>query len=592
MNAKELAAYMGDNAPTIVEYLLPQGKKVGKEWKVGGVGGEAGASMSVCLSGSKRGVWKDFATGDAGDLLSLWCQCRMVSVPEAMRDAKRFLGVQDTEPVRQMPSYKRPEKPKCSSPKAAVNEWLSARGLEQSTIAAFKVAEAERNGKTYAVFPYLREGELINAKTRNISDKKDMRQEAGAEPCLFGWHLIDPKTRSVAITEGEIDAMTLHQIGIPAMSANQGAGAHQWIDNDWSRLDRFSEIFICYDSDEAGQRGAKEIVKRLGVDRCRIVTFPEKDANDYLQTGATADDFRKAFSSAKSLDPEELRAIDSFFEGVKALFYPDENRSSNPFLSFCDEKQFWFDFRQGELTVWTGYNGHGKSLLLNQVLIGIMDQGEKVCVFSGEMTPERQGQRIVKQLAGLARPSPSYIDAIGAWLRDRMWLFNLTGTASIDRLIEVFTYGFKRYGIRHFVIDSLMMTDVPEDGGGAMTAQKEAMRKLAGFARGSGVHVHLVAHPRKGADEKKAPGKLDVAGSSKLTDAADNVFTVWSAQKEEGQQDDEPDAILELWKNRNGEDQHRRLALYFNRQAMQFGLRKNRRPFTHIPFTTSQTEEV
>lgn len=25
-----------------------------------------------------------------------------------------------------------------------------------------------------------------------------MRQEAGAEPCLFGWHLIDPKARTVA----------------------------------------------------------------------------------------------------------------------------------------------------------------------------------------------------------------------------------------------------------------------------------------------------------------------------------------------------------------------------------------------------------
>ena len=51
-----------------------------------------------------------------------------------------------------------------------------------------------RDGKTYCVFPYLRDGQLVNAKTRNVGDKKDMRQEAGAEPCLFGWHLIDPKT--------------------------------------------------------------------------------------------------------------------------------------------------------------------------------------------------------------------------------------------------------------------------------------------------------------------------------------------------------------------------------------------------------------
>ena len=50
MNAKELSVFMAEHASAIVEHLLPQGKKAGKEWKVGGVGGEAGGSMSVCLS--------------------------------------------------------------------------------------------------------------------------------------------------------------------------------------------------------------------------------------------------------------------------------------------------------------------------------------------------------------------------------------------------------------------------------------------------------------------------------------------------------------------------------------------------------------
>jgi hypothetical protein len=92
----------------------------------------------------------------------------------------------------------------------------------------------------------------------------------------------------------------------------------------------------------------------------------------------------------------------------------------------------------------------------------------------------------------------------------------------------------------HVVIDSLMMTDVPEDGPGSMTAQKEAIRSLCDFAKRTGVHVHLVAHPRKGKDESAGPGKMDVAGSGKITDGADNVFTVWRAQKDEAR--DAPDA--------------------------------------------------
>lgn len=593
MNASELSKVMAANAHSIAEYLFPNGKKAGKEWKVGGVDGSSGKSMSICLSGAKAGVWKDFSAGDGGDLLDAWAACRCISIPDAMREAKAFLGVRDEMPAKPVQTYKRPEKPKCVVPKNQVREWLLSRGLTEQTISAFKIGEQMRGEKAYAVFPYLRDGEVINAKYRNAADKKDMRQEGGAEPCLFGWHLIEPNARRVAIAEGEIDAMTLHQVGIPALSVNAGAGNHQWIDSDWSRLERFSEILLCYDQDDPGQKGAREVANRLGLERCKIVRFDgAKDANDYLQSGACGEDFDHCIRSAQTFDPEELRSISDFWTGVKALFYPARDAITNPMLAFCGKAETWFEFRPGELTVWTGYNGHGKSLMLNQILIGVMQQGERICVFSGEMLPERQGKRMAKQLGGVDRPTLEYLDHMGAWLQDRMWIFNLVGTATIDRLIEVFGYGYRRYGIRHFVVDSLMMTDVQEDGAGAMTSQKEAVRKLTAFARSNGSHIHLVAHPRKGQDEKRAPGKMDVAGSSKLTDAAENVFSVWSAQKEEGDPNlDEPDATLELFKQRNGEVQHKKLSLFFNRECMQFSTDSRRRAYPHLDYERA-TEAV
>ena len=62
MNAGELARAMAASASTLVPYLLPQGKKAGPEWKVGSVGGEAGSSLSVRLTGNKAGVWSDWAS--------------------------------------------------------------------------------------------------------------------------------------------------------------------------------------------------------------------------------------------------------------------------------------------------------------------------------------------------------------------------------------------------------------------------------------------------------------------------------------------------------------------------------------------------
>lgn len=588
MNAKELSQHMANEASSIAQYLLPNGKRKSGEWVAGSTGGEEGGSLSVRISGAKAGVWCDFASGEKGDLIDLWAAVRGCSISEAIREAKQFLGVRDSMPERDKKTFKRPAKPQCQAAKAGAMEWLTGRGLTAETIAAFKIAEQVRGGKTYAVFPYLRDGELVNVKYRNVSEKKDMRQEGGAEPCLFGWHLIDPKARTVAIAEGEIDAMTLHQCGIPALSVNAGAGNHQWLENDWQRLDRFSEILIFFDSDEAGKAGAQEIARRLGLERCKLVTLPAKDANEYLQQGAEGADFWECTKEAKTLDPEEMRQASDFITKVKAMFYPAHQDDRDPVLRL-DRDLEWFEFRPGELTVWTGYNGHGKSLMLSQVLLGLMSQGERVMVFSGEMTPERQLKRTVKQAAGMDRPTPQYIDAIGAWVHDKLWFFNVVGSAGIDRLLTVFLYGSKRYGMRHFVIDSLMMTDVPEDGAGSMTAQKDAVRKLCDFAKRNGCHVHLVAHPRKGADESRGPGKLDVAGSSKITDGADNVFTVWSARTDAADPEvdpDKPDARLELQKQRNGDVQHYTQHLWFCVDAQQYATSPRRKSISYVEFSS------
>jgi twinkle protein len=585
MNAAELSQRMSDNAAAICSYLLPQGKKAGPEWKAGSTTGEPGQSLSVRLTGAKAGVWKDFASGEAGDLLDLWAACRGQSMSEAINDAKQYLGIHDAMPAREEKAYKRPAKPQCQTPKSRVREWLSSRGLEERTIAAWKIGEQVHGGKVYAVFPYLRDGELVNVKYRNPDDKRDMRQEGGAEPCLFGWHLIAPRARTVAITEGEIDAMTLWQAGIPALSVNAGAGNHQWIESDWERLERFSEILVAFDSDEAGEKGAKEVIRRLGVMRCKRLTFPAKDANQWLMDGAGGEDFQHAAKDAKPQDPEELRQLADFMGRVKAMFYPTDGQSTDPVLRL-DQSLDWFEFRQGELTVWTGYNGHGKSLLLSQVELGLMQQGERLCVFSGEMTPERQLKRMVKQASGLDRPTSAFLDAIGQWMQDRIWVFNLVGSAGIDRLLDVFEYANKRYGVRHFVIDSLMMTDVPEDGPGSISEQKKAIQKLCNFAKRNGCHIHLVAHPRKGKDESGVPGKMDVGGAGKITDGADNVFSVWSARRDESDPiTDDPDAKLELQKQRNGDVQHKTLALWFVRSAQQFATSSRRRPISYVEFS-------
>lgn len=569
MNAREISEALSARASQIAESLLPNGKRHGQMWRVGSGDGESGQSLAVHVAGERRGRWKDFATGEGGDLLDLYCRVKGVGVTEAMKEAASLLGISIRPLIQPQKKYTKPQRPQAKRPGSRVMDWLKARGLTDETIVAFKVASNPNDDAV--ILPYLRDGELINVKTRNIADKK-MFQAKDAEPCLFGWHLIDPKRRRVCITEGEFDAMALHQLGVPALSCNQGAGNHQWIDSDWQRLERFSDILICYDDDEAGRKGAREVATRLGIERCRIVTFPFKDANEYLLNGATKDSVIQCLAEGAALDPDELvSAADFVPDIIRRMHLPDGEVDLDPPL-FIGSPQEWFRFRPGEISVWTGINGHGKSQLLGQVLLGLMRSDQRVMVFSGEMTPNRLIERSVRQAAGMRAPSVGYGKDIENWFREFYWIYRHVGAVSVDRMLAVFSYAAKRYGIRHFVVDSLMMLeDVPEEGKGALEAQRQVMVKLAAFAKQYAAHVNLVAHPRKGENESKAPGKMDVSGSSKLTSMADNVWTVWAELRDEGQESDgSPDGKLELLKQRNGDSQHRILWLWFDQESLQY----------------------
>lgn len=592
-NAKTIAQALEANAAEVAAYLLPQGKKSGPEWKAGSVRGEAGTSLSVRISGSKKGVWSDFATQEAGDLLDLWAACRGLSVLGAMNEAAQYLGIRLDAPIKPAKAFTRPEKPKSHTPKSGALEWLKSRGLTAETIAAFKIGEAERNGKTYAIFPYLRDGAFINAKHRNVADKKDMRQESGAEPCLFGWHLVKPSDRQVVITEGEIDAMTLRQFGSCALSVNAGAGNFQWLENDWDRLAQFSDIVIAFDADDAGQKGAQEAIRRLGIERCRLATFEgHKDANEALQAGQDGEFFFDSIRCAKNVDPEGLQSFADFIGKVKSMFYPAKDAPEIGYVLEVGDRRFeWLRFRPGEVSVWTGINGHGKSQFIAQQSMQQAAQGAKWCIFSGEMMAPTQLKRLCKIGSGLDRPSPQYLDVIGEWIREKLWVITRVGSMQLEPLLELFAYANRRYGCDAFLIDSLMMLDIPEDGNGAFTAQKKAVQLLADFAKRHGVHVHLVAHPRKGRDESERPGKLDVAGSSKITDGADNVLSVWSAKNDPKAGDynpETPDGFVTLHKQRNGDVQERAIAVWSHEESRQYTADSRRRVVSMIPFRAQE----
>ena len=181
--------------------------------------------------------------------------------------------------------------------------------------------------------------------------------------------------------------------------------------------------------------------------------------------------------------------------------------------------------RLGELSVWAGVNGHGKSMLLSHVTLDLMvRQSETVCIASLEMRPLATLARMARQATAQDTPGPREVRAFYAALNERLWLYDQQGTIRHDRMLAVVRYAREHLGVNHFVIDSLMKCGINGDD---YNVQKRFVDNLATYARDSGLHIHLIAHSRKRESEHKPMDKFDIKGASEITDLADNVFTLW-----------------------------------------------------------------
>lgn len=617
MEISELKQRLNDRAEEIAEFLLPAGRRERREWVVGSVSGESGKSLKVCLEGEKRGIWSDFAAGDSGDLLDLWSQVKGVSLSEAIAETGKYLGIRDprfekltTKTFRKPTTAKNIVQVSKLSP---VMKYLTEeRKLTQEALTAYRIAEASKIGPwagwkrqepangPWIAFPSFRGEGLVAMKYLHLKrreGKKVTMVEPGCEPCLFGWQAIPDNARAVVICEGEVDALTWWVYGYHALSVPFGGGGgnkQQWIDQEYPHLERFETIYLSFDNDEAGRQGAEEVISRLGAHRCKVVRLPHKDINECLQKDVPAEAIRKCIEAAESLDPFELKTPSSFRKSVIEEFFPVGGELPGFNLPWAMKGQT-VRFLRGEVTVWTGRNGHGKSLVLNQVAIAAMSQGDRACIASFEMHPRKTLSRMIRQALGKGAPNRGEIEAALSWLDGKLWIFDLLGTATIDRLLEVFRYAYRRYGVQQFVIDSLLKCGIDSDD---YTKQKAFLDHLNDFANSTNAHVHLIAHSRKDENEFSPPGKLDVKGSGDITDLASNVWSVWRNKvKEEdlarldagepvklsrSEIESKPDALLMCVKARDDRGEEGKMGLFFHKTTLQYLSRRYSEPEQYI----------
>jgi len=112
------------------------------------------------------------------------------------------------------------------------------------------------------------------------------------------------KHNSIILCEGEMDCLLLNQLGFPAITVTSGVGTWK---GSWTPLFRDKTVYICFDIDMPGKKGAEkvanlllEVTKQVYILNIPLSDPPNADVTNYfIDNGASIADFRELMSNCK-----------------------------------------------------------------------------------------------------------------------------------------------------------------------------------------------------------------------------------------------------------------------------------------------------
>ena len=446
----------------------------------------------------------------------------------------------------------------------AVRYITETRGISVETVKAFKIGlQADQAGSRWLTIPHYEKGKLVNIKSRSLPPaKKDFRRVKDCRSILFNGDAVSPigdihpptddiewcqkpmenvrlgGQNEIYITEGEIDALTLWDQGIKnVVGITTGAGSFDpsWID----QLQAIKKIILCYDPDEAGQKGAREAARRLGYDRCFNVVLPDgQDVNEYFRAGHDIFAFQGLVNQSRQFD---VAGIMTFADGLKK-YQEDLQRPEQT----AGISTGWADvdliiktgFMPGELIVLGAPPKIGKSTFALQIITHNALQDIPALFFCLEMRPMKIVEKIIKCKTG--RATVGDIEIINAWQAFKnkpLYLGYCYQKPNLDGIMETLKAAIRRYGLKLVCFDHLhflcrSVNNQVQEIGLAVQAFKFLAEELE-------IPIILIAQPRK-IQSDSIMTAMDLKDSSSIFSDCDHLIILHRARKASKGREGEP----------------------------------------------------
>uniref|UniRef100_A0A6M3LH19 Putative DNA topoisomerase-primase n=1 Tax=viral metagenome TaxID=1070528 RepID=A0A6M3LH19_9ZZZZ len=449
--------------------------------------------------------------------------------------------------------YNKPDwKPKDTlSPK--VIEYFKKRGITEKTLKyndiQYKDIYMPQEDKEVGAiaFPYIYDGEVVNIKYRD--GKKNFRQESGCLKVFYGIDKIKKGETTVIICEGEIDKLSFDEIGYHfSISVPDGAPSpgtknfntkFEYIENCRNKLKGIENFILVVDNDEAGRVLERELAHRLGRDKCLRVEYPDdcKDANEILVKHGK-EELKKLIANAKQYPVIGVNQTSEFHNELMNLY---NNGFNKVYSTGWDTLDKLYKAREGELTVITGYSGHGKSEFVDALLVNLAEKHNwKFGVCSLENLPyERHIRKLAEKIIGKPffkgespRITEDELKEAEITLENKFYFIN-PEKIDIDNILEITKSLIFKKGIDGLLIDPFNELEHNRKPGISETEYIGSfLSKVRRFARMNNICIWIIAHPVKPRmeDRDKPPTVYDISGSANWANKADNAISVYRHQ--------------------------------------------------------------
>jgi len=459
--------------------------------------------------------------GERGHILSL--KKRLGDLPP-IDHVSKFSKSSDSSKTIDLSIIEKYHKSLLENP-SIVTYLTEERGYTLDTIKKFKLGL--NNGAI--TIPHIKDGLCLNIKSRVIKpirDKKFFREE-GYPSILFNIDNAKSFQGSVIVCEGEFDAIAYDQMGFPnvvAVTCGADTFRDEWIDD----LEGFDMVYISYDMDEAGQRGAEKVADKLGRYRCLNVLLPLKDANDCLKAGFTTQEMAEVLAKAKPFESKIIKPPGALYDDLRSLHEGGlVNKGILTGLSKFDD--LLGGLRPNELSVLTGETASGKTTLAVNLGFKLSKEDHPVLIASFEMKPLVIIRKMVQMESG--RPfdclnKKELETTLKAIATLPIHFIDVYGEIGLGELKDAIYYGKRRHSLEFVILDHLHFF-LRYSGDQERQAIDQALRDIKSWAMELDIHILLIVHPTKLTYDNSVVRLNDLKGSSGLKQIPDNVLSIW-----------------------------------------------------------------